>query len=105
LRYASEFFASAFPSKKSTRRRDKFVVKLKAMQDALGDINDIRVHECLAQQTIKSHTKARTRRDRGVKKAFAAGGLSGREGARFPSVMKEAERAYAAFAKVASFWS
>lgn len=105
LRYAAEFFASAFPSKKSVRRRDKFVVRLKAMQDALGDINDIRVHEGLAKQTIKSHRKARTRRDRGVRRAFAAGSLSGREGARFASVMKEAERAYAAFAKVASFWS
>jgi inorganic triphosphatase YgiF len=105
LRYAAEFFAGAFPSKKAARRRDKFVAKLRDMQDALGDINDIRVHEGLAKQTIASHAGARRRGDRRAKGAFAAGRLSGREGARFASVMKEAERAYAAFAQTASFWS
>jgi len=106
LRYATEFFAGAFPfTKKSARRRTKFVVKLKAMQDALGDINDIRVHEGLAKQTIKSQAGVRKQRDRRARRAFAAGRLSGREAARFASVMKEAERAYAAFAKTASFWS
>jgi CHAD domain-containing protein len=104
IRYAAEFFAGVFPSKKAAPRRDKFVIKLKSMQDALGDINDIRVHEGLAKQTITSHAGARNRRDRRAKSAFAAGRLSGREGARFASVMKEAERAFAAFAKTASFW-
>jgi triphosphatase len=104
LRYATEFFAGAFPStKKSARRRTKFVVKLKAMQDALGDINDIRVHQGLVKQTIKSQG-ARIQHDRRARRAFAAGRLSGREAARFASVMKEAERAYAAFAKAGSFW-
>jgi inorganic triphosphatase YgiF len=105
LRYAAEFFAGAFSSKKAARRRDKFAAKLKAMQDALGDINDIRVHEGLAKQTMASHAGARERRDRRARRAFAAGRLSGREGARSAPVMKEAERAYSAFAKVASFWS
>jgi hypothetical protein len=75
------------------------------MQDALGDINNIRVHEGLAKQTMASHAGARERRDRRARRAFAAGRLSGREGARSAPVMKEAERAYSAFAKVASFWS
>lgn len=106
LRYATEFFADAFPSaKKSVRRRRKFVVKLKAMQDALGDINDIRVHQGLAKQTIKPHAGAPRQRERRARRAFAAGRLSGREAARFASVMKQAERAYAAFAKTESFWS
>jgi triphosphatase len=106
LRYATEFFAGAFSSaEKAARRRTKFLVKLKAMQDALGDINDIRVHQGLAKQTIKSQAGARKQRDRRARGAFAAGRLSGREAARFASVMKEAERAYAAFAKTASFWS
>jgi inorganic triphosphatase YgiF len=42
LRYAAEFSAGIFPSKKSSRRRDKFVGKLKAMQDTLDEHNDIR---------------------------------------------------------------
>jgi triphosphatase len=54
LRYATEFFAGAFPStKKSARRRTKFVVKLKAMQDSLGDINDIRVLFILAEPILQ----------------------------------------------------
>jgi CHAD domain-containing protein len=106
LRYATEFFVGAFPStKKSVRRRKKFVVKLKAMQDALGDINDIRVHQGLAKQTIKPQAGARQQRERRARRAFAAGRLSGREAARFALVMKQAERAYAAFAKTESFWS
>jgi triphosphatase len=105
IRYAAEFFADVFPSKKSARRRDKFVVALKAMQDALGDINDIRVHESLAEQTIKPPIGARKRGDRGARRAFAAGRLYGSESARLAPVMQDAERAFAAFAKVASFWS
>jgi triphosphatase len=45
LRYAAEFFAGVFPGKKSTRRREEFVASLAKLQDALGDLNDIAVHE------------------------------------------------------------
>src|SRR5262249_59430935 len=41
LRYASEFFAGAFPAKKATRRRRDFVPALGKLQDALGDLHDI----------------------------------------------------------------
>jgi triphosphatase len=104
LRYASEFFADVFPSKKSTRRQKKFVTKLEAMQDALGDLNDIAVHEQLAKRTIESHDPRLERIERRSKKAFAAGRLSGREAARVESVLKDAKRAYRAFAKARPFW-
>jgi CHAD domain-containing protein len=42
LRYAAEFFAPAFPRKKSLRRRKDFVTTLQKLQDALGELNDIR---------------------------------------------------------------
>jgi inorganic triphosphatase YgiF len=101
LRYASEFFAGAFPGKKAARRREGFVAALEKLQDALGDLNDIAVHEGLTKRTAAQGGKRRSVR---TKKAFAAGRLSGREEARIPSVLKDAECAYGAFAKVKPFW-
>jgi inorganic triphosphatase YgiF len=99
LRYATEFFAGVFAGKKQSRRRSKFVARLKAMQDALGDLTDIAVHDRLAAREMAS-----AGRRGGLKTAFAAGHLSGRERARFAGVMRDAERACAAFAKAEPFW-
>jgi CHAD domain-containing protein len=86
LRYASEFFTSIFHSKKSIRRRKNFIIKLEAVQDALGDLNDIVVQHRLA------------------KKAFAAGRFSKRDTARFQSVGKDAKRTFGALVKAPPFW-
>jgi triphosphatase len=103
LRYATEFFAGAFPGKKSERRRRKFAVKLKKLQGALGDLNDIMVHEGLAKRSIA--TDAAGAQGRRVRKAFAVGRLSGREEAGFAAIMKGAEQAYDKLAAAALFWS
>jgi CHAD domain-containing protein len=104
LRYACEFFAGAFPGKKRSRRRTRFADKLKRLQDALGDLNDIVVHKELAEQSATAPAAA-AERHRRTKRAFAAGQLAGREEARFTSAMSDAERAYAAFARAKPFWS
>jgi CHAD domain-containing protein len=98
LRYAAEFFASAFPHKKSIRRRKDFVESLQQLQDALGELNDIAVNEKLLQRLggAKRHGGR-------ISKAFV-GRLSAREEARIVPVLKEAERAYATFAKMKPFW-
>ena len=49
-------------------------------------------------------TPAANQREGRAKKAFAAGRLSGREEARVASVLKDAERAYLAFAEAKPFW-
>jgi triphosphatase len=103
LRYACEFFAGAFPGKKPSRRREKFVAKLKRLQGALGDLNDIVVHETLARQSVAGPQRAK-RRKRRIEKAFAAGRVAGREEGRFGEAMVEAERAYRGFAKAKPFW-
>jgi triphosphatase len=103
LRYAAEFFAGVFPGKKASRRRQDFVAILEKLQDALGDLNDIAVHEDLTERI--AHAPDEKQRGGRTRKAFAAGRLSGREEARIASVLKEAERAYAAFAKAKPFWS
>jgi triphosphatase len=103
LRYASEFFAGVFPGKKAARRRQDFLAGLEKLQDALGDLNDIAVHENLTER-IAEAPDAKRRGGR-ARKAFAAGRLSGREEARIASVLKDAERAYDAFAQAKPFWA
>ena len=105
LRYASEFFGGAFPAKKAIRRRKGFVAGLEKLQDALGDLNDIAVHEGLSEQIVNAQDASGKQGEGRAKKAFAAGRLSGREEARIAYVLKDAECAYRAFAKAKPFWS
>jgi CHAD domain-containing protein len=106
LRYAAEFFAGVFPARKSKRRLEVFVERLSRLQDALGDLNDIAVHEELSAQLIQGGDAGGNKRhERQAGKAFAAGRLSGHEEARIGPVLKEAKRAYAVFAKAKPFWT
>src|SRR5262249_8080448 len=88
LRYAAEFFAGLFPGKRAAKRREKFLAVLERLQDALGDLNDIVVHENLI-------TAVGIRRRRpSPKRAFAAGLLTGREDARLDPAIVAATEAY-----------
>ena len=104
LRYASEFFGATFPGKKAARRRKEFIAALERLQDTLGDLNDISVHEGLTEQLADDQENGGKHKRRAANKAFAAGRLSGREEARIAAVLKDAERAYARFAKARPFW-
>ena len=104
LRYAAEFFSVTFPGKKAARRRKDFIAALERLQDALGDLNDIAVHEGLTERLADAQENGGKRRRRAANKAFAAGRMSGREEARIASVLKDAERAYGRFAKARPFW-
>jgi CHAD domain-containing protein len=103
LRYAAEFFAPAFPRKRAIRRRKDFVASLERLQDALGELNDIAVNEKLLEQLGDGEDAGAKRHGGRIRKAFV-GRLWGREEARIAAVLKEAERAYAAFAKAKPFW-
>lgn len=98
VHYASEFFANVFPDKRA-RRRKKFLPALEHLQDALGDLNDIVVHEELITAMAERHRRS------GRKRAFAAGLLAGREDARLDRAMAAAAEAYAEVAKVKPFWA
>jgi CHAD domain-containing protein len=98
LRYAAEFFATLFTTKRALKRRKQFLSKLGRLQDGLGDLNDIAVHE-------KRITAMGVRRRRSnPNRVFAAGLLTGREDARKDAAMKSATAAYADLAKVKPFW-
>jgi CHAD domain-containing protein len=98
VRYAAEFFVGVFPGKRAAKRREKFLAALERLQDGLGELNDIVVHEELI--TAMGVRRRRTSR----KRAFAAGLLTGREDARLDAAMAAATAAYAEWAKVKRFW-
>jgi CHAD domain-containing protein len=98
LRYAAEFFATLFTTKRAVKRRKQFLPALERLQDGLGDLNDIAVHE-------KHITAMGVRRRRSnPSRLFAAGLLTGREDARNDAAMTTAAEAYAGLAKVKPFW-
>jgi len=105
LRYAADFFSNAFPRKKAMLRQKKFVAGLERLQDALGDLNDIVVHEKLSERFLEGNEAGNKGRNGRARKAFAAGRLSGREEARLAPALREAKRAYKALAKRKPFWS
>jgi CHAD domain-containing protein len=98
LRYATEFFTALFTTKRALKRRKRFVAALERLQDGLGDLNDIAVHE-------KRITAMGVRRRRpNPSRVFAAGLLTGREDARKEAATKAATEAYSDLAKVKPFW-
>jgi inorganic triphosphatase YgiF len=98
LRYATEFFGSLFARKKRPAKRCKrFLYALERLQDRLGDLNDIAVHE----ERIAAMAN---RRRSNPRRAFAAGLLTGREDARIEATTAATVAAYADFAKVKPFW-
>jgi triphosphatase len=100
LRYASEFFKDVFPGKGTARRRKRFVGCLKALQDVLGDLNDIRVNVGVTRDFVRR----RSSKVGGGLLVFAAGRVLGREEARRAAAMKTAQAAFARFRRAESFW-
>jgi inorganic triphosphatase YgiF len=98
LRYATEFFSSLYTGKRAVKRRRQFLPALERLQDGLGDLNDIAVHEerisAMGIHDRRSHPS----------RMFAAGLLTGREDARIEPAMTAAMNAYADLVKVKPFW-
>ena len=96
LRYAVEFFASLFVSKRAAKRRKQLLPALERLQDGLGDLNDIAVDE---ERIRKMSLRYRSNPNR----VFAAGLLT-REEAKIGAAIAVARKAYADVAKVKPFW-
>jgi triphosphatase len=98
LRYAAEFFAPLCRTKRAAKRRKKFLPALERLQDALGELNDIAVHEKRIA-ALGSH-----RQRSNPSRLFAVGLLTGHEDARKQVAMTTATESYADLAKVKPFW-
>jgi inorganic triphosphatase YgiF len=82
VRYAHEFFASLNPGGLRRKARRKIERALKALQSALGGLNDAQVHLRVAQDFAAANAASR--------KAYAIGHLTGREAARGDDLLSEA---------------
>lgn len=84
LRYAAEFFASLCTTEKAKREQETFVEALKALQDQLGELNDLVVGpEVLAKLEIDSALPGSGARDR---------------------LLADADEAYAKLMRAKRFW-
>ena len=90
LRYGSDFFENLLGGRKAGRRLSRFKECLKDLQDRLGVLNDISVHQKLAFKlaTERSHAKKCAR-------AFAAGIATGSEQSEIEALLAAAGK-YAA---------
>jgi inorganic triphosphatase YgiF len=102
LRYGTDFFASLFEGKKACSRRKQFVECLKELQDALGEINDIRVHEHMAKEVVR-HSARRTADGR--ERAYAIGIVTGSERAEVSTLCRTAIKAGRNLADAPNFWN
>lgn len=101
LRYAAEFFASVFDGRAGGRRCRTFVRALHGLQDCLGELNDIAVHENRSTAVAEASAARATVKSR---RAFAAGLVVGHEEARQQQVVRAAEQAFDGFRKAKRFW-
>ena len=100
LRYGTDFFASLFPKSKARKARKLFEKVLKAMQDALGKLNDISVHAKLASEFTHPGANSGKR----PQKAFAMGLLAGRETQQARACLAAAMNAGKDLGRAKSFW-
>jgi inorganic triphosphatase YgiF len=93
LRYAADAFAPLFPQAEKSRRR--FFRALKALQEALGSLNDQAVGRGLALQVAESA---------GPAAAFAAGRLTAQRERGEAALVDEAEASFKILMKQKPFW-
>jgi inorganic triphosphatase YgiF len=100
LRYASDFFGHLFDDHKARKRVSDFKACLTDLQDHLGALNDIAVHQKLGPKLVagKSKTKVHAR-------AFAARIISHRERSEMDPLLKAAGKDAKKFARVRPFWT
>jgi triphosphatase len=100
LRYSSDFFGCLFTGRKATARFSCFNSLLSELQDRLGALNDIAVHEKLAAGIAASKSRGDP-----PKRAFAAGVVSGREQAEVQPLLISAAKLARKLAHARAFWT
>jgi triphosphatase len=99
LRYASDFFGHLFGGRTAKKRLPDFKARLTGLQDRLGALNDIKVHQKLAIAAGKPRAKAASAQ------AFAVGVVSGREQSEIEPLLSAADKDARKFSHVRPFWT
>ena len=100
LRYADAFFASLYDDGGTKRRLKRHGKALKTLQSALGKLNDMQVHDRMADAFVRG--KQRTKKK--PQKAFALGLISGKDHARARMLLAQGADAGKDLAAVKPFW-
>jgi CHAD domain-containing protein len=100
LRYSTEFFSSLFSGSKAKKERQRFESVLKTLQNALGKLNDIAVHETLAAELANNAERAKGR----PQEAFAIGLIIGREQRKADACVADAKKALKKLSGTAPSW-
>ncbi|HEY1637602.1 MAG TPA: CHAD domain-containing protein [Rhizomicrobium sp.] len=100
LRYSAEFFSSLFSGSKAKKERKRFESVLKALQNALGKLNDIAVHETLAAELASDAERAKER----PQEAYAMGLVIGREQRKAAACVAAAKKAVKKLSGADPFW-
>ena len=93
LRYAAEFFAGTF-GKGRKKPRQRFIAALDALQNALGDLNDVAMARKTALAVVGRSTPL----------AFHAGRLIGKQDRDEPRLLAKAVQAYDRWQQAKPFW-
>ena len=101
LRYASDFFDHLFASRRAKKRLPSFKARLTDLQDCLGALNDIKVHQKLAPKPAAGKPSAKAARAQ----AFAIGVASGREQSEIEPLLKAADKDARKFLHARPFWT
>jgi len=101
LRYACEFFAGLFDSRKQTAQRKHFAKTLKDLQGSLGNLNDIEVHKRLA--TTIAHPRKHSRKQ--TVKALAMGFIAGQEDQQIAACTAAADKTSERLSDSPKFWN
>ncbi len=104
LRYATEFFASLFDSKKARKRERAFGETLKEFQDALGALNDVAVRKSLSAEIANRVGPRYFDQESGRARIFVAGLVAGHQEAQVADLLGEAKKTYGRFRAAKSFW-
>jgi triphosphatase len=99
LRYSCEFFGSLFDSRKISHRRRRFNDRVADLQDNLGALNDISVHQKMATALVAEKTSTQH-----PKRDFAAGIVSGREQGEIEALLKTLSKSARKLSRMRPFW-
>jgi triphosphatase len=100
LRYGSDFFENLFVGRRAGKRLSRFKICLEELQDCLGTLNDISVHQKLASKLATKRAPAKNRA-----RAFAAGIVTGSEQSEIKPLLAAAEEHAAKFAHIRPYWT
>ncbi len=96
---ASDFFGHLFGGHRAKKRLASFKACLMGLEDSLGALNDITIHQKLAPQLAAGNPQIKA-----GARAFAAGFVSGREQSEIEPLLKAADKDAQKFARIPPFW-